>query len=178
MSKRASVVLATGVFTLFGVVGTAMAASAAEVPGTQPVLSSSGTDSPSPTTPSPSVTPSPSEPTPSGSPSATPSTSPSVTLTVSPSATPTASPTVSTSVTPTTSPSPTPTVSPSVTPPAVITAEQARSIALAASGGGTVTKFELKDDHREYRVEIRNGRVEHRIRIDAVSGRITRHDVK
>ena len=81
-------------------------------------------------------------------------------------------------MTPTVSPSVTPPASPSVTPPAIITAEQARSIALAASGGGTVTKFEFKDDHREYRVEIRNGRVEHRIRIDAVSGRITRHDVK
>jgi uncharacterized membrane protein YkoI len=59
-----------------------------------------------------------------------------------------------------------------------ITADQAKAIALEASGGGTITKFELKAEHAEYRVEIRNGRVEHKIRLDAVTGEITRHDIK
>ncbi|MFG1604655.1 PepSY domain-containing protein [Actinoplanes sp. NPDC049265] len=59
-----------------------------------------------------------------------------------------------------------------------ITADEAKAIALEASGGGTITKFELKSEHAEYRVEIRNGRFEHRIRLDAVTGEITRHDIK
>jgi hypothetical protein len=60
----------------------------------------------------------------------------------------------------------------------LITADQAKVIALEASGGGTITKFELKSQHAEYRVEIQNGRLEHRIRLDAVTGEITRHDIK
>jgi uncharacterized membrane protein YkoI len=66
----------------------------------------------------------------------------------------------------------------SVTAEEFITADQAKAIALEASGGGTITKFELKSEHQEYRVEIRNGRLEHRIRLDAVTGEITRHDIK
>ncbi|WP_305786795.1 PepSY domain-containing protein [Symbioplanes lichenis] len=65
--------------------------------------------------------------------------------------------------------------------PAIITADEAKAIALTASGGGTITKFELKDensDHPEYRAEIRNGRTEHKLRIDARTGVITRHDIK
>jgi uncharacterized membrane protein YkoI len=62
----------------------------------------------------------------------------------------------------------------------IISADQARAIALAASGGGTITKLELKGhggDNPEYRVEIQNGRTEHKIRLDAITGKITRHDI-
>ena len=76
---------------------------------------------------------------------------------------------------------PTPTVAPT-TPaaPTIISADQAKAIALAASSGGTITKFELKDEHSnkpEYRIELQNGRVRHKFRIDAFTGEITRHDV-
>ncbi|GLZ01859.1 PepSY domain-containing protein [Actinoplanes sp. NBRC 103695] len=60
----------------------------------------------------------------------------------------------------------------------IITADEAKAIALEASGGGTITKFEFKEGHSEYRVEIQNGRLEHRIRLDAATGEITRHDIK
>ncbi|WP_067500056.1 PepSY domain-containing protein [Actinoplanes sp. TFC3] len=151
MNKRAGVVVATGAFALFGVFGTAVMASASEVPAAQPVLASHGhDDSPSPSV-SASASATPSEP--SASPSL-PSASPSL-----PSASPSAPPSA----------------------PVIISADQAKAIALAASGGGTITKFELKDersDHPEYRVEITNGRTEHKIRINAFTGVITRHDVK
>ena len=61
--------------------------------------------------------------------------------------------------------------------PTVISADEAKAIALAASGGGTITKFEFKGEHGEYRVEIQNGRTRHKLRIDAYTGKITRHDV-
>ena len=73
--------------------------------------------------------------------------------------------------------SPSPSPSPSTEVPAIISADEAKAIALAASGGGTITKFEFKDDHAEYRVEIQNGRTRHKLRIDAYTGEITRHDV-
>ncbi|MET0492142.1 MAG: PepSY domain-containing protein [Actinoplanes sp.] len=73
--------------------------------------------------------------------------------------------------------SPSASPSPSTDVPAVITADEAKAIALTASGGGTITKFEFKDEHGEYRVEIQNGRTRHKLRIDAYTGEITRHDV-
>ncbi|GAA3634681.1 hypothetical protein GCM10022223_61310 [Kineosporia mesophila] len=91
--------------------------------------------------------------------------------------TPTPTPTETSTSTPTPTPTETPTATPS---PTIITADQARAIALTAAGGGTITKFELKDEHSdkaEYRIELTNGKVRHKFRIDAFTGEITRHDI-
>ncbi|AGL17608.1 PepSY domain-containing protein [Actinoplanes sp. N902-109] len=152
MNKRAGIVVATGVIALAGLFGTAAMASAAPAGGV-PSAAHGRDDSPSPSAPA----------VPSESPSASPSSSAAPSTSASPSAPPSSS-------TP-----PSPSNGPSA--PSIISADQAKAIALAASGGGTITKFEFKDGN-EYRVEITNGRTEHKIRINAFTGVITRHDVK
>jgi uncharacterized membrane protein YkoI len=58
----------------------------------------------------------------------------------------------------------------------VITADKAQSIALSASGGGTVVKCEYDVEEQEYEIEILNGTMEHDIDINAYSGAIISHD--
>jgi hypothetical protein len=56
---------------------------------------------------------------------------------------------------------------------------EAEQIALAHVGGGTVTEVEREWEHGrlEWKVEIHLDGVEHDVRVDAVSGEITRVDV-
>jgi hypothetical protein len=156
MKKHIGVALAAGGLVVAGLTATAVSASASVVDGAVPPIAGTSES-------------------PSAEPSESASASPSDPASPSPSDLPTPSGTAS--------PSPSASASPSVPPsaPAVIGADRARAIALAASGGGTITKFELKDEHSarpEYRVEIDRGRDEHRIRIDAITGVITRHDIR
>lgn len=58
----------------------------------------------------------------------------------------------------------------------VITTDKAQSIALSASGGGTVVKCEYDVEEQEYEIEILNGTMEHDIDINAYSGAIISHD--
>lgn len=61
-----------------------------------------------------------------------------------------------------------------------ITAERAREIALAETGGGTVTKCELDFEHgrKVYEIEIINGNTKHELEIGAAEARIYEHKQK
>ncbi|WP_052131640.1 PepSY domain-containing protein [Planococcus sp. CAU13] len=61
----------------------------------------------------------------------------------------------------------------------LISAEQAKDIALRESGGGTIVEFELdNDDGRQYyEIEIVNGQTEYELEIDAAYGSITEFEL-
>ncbi|PZF81985.1 PepSY domain-containing protein [Jiangella anatolica] len=105
----------------------------------------------------------------------------SVTADDSPSATPDDTPSATPDDTPSALPSPddSPTSAPAAPSGDEMGSGEAEEIALAHVGGGTVTEVEREWEHGrlEWKVEIHRDGVEHDVRVDALSGDITRVDV-
>jgi hypothetical protein len=71
-----------------------------------------------------------------------------------------------------------PTMPPAQPGAAELSADEAAAIAVAHVGGGRVTQVESELEHgrREWKVRVANGAQEHDVRVDALSGAITRTD--
>lgn len=95
------------------------------------------------------------------------------------SASPTPDDSPSPSATPDDTPSPDDTATSAPSTGAEMGSGEAEQIALAHVGGGTVTEVEREWEHGrlEWKVEIHLDGVEHDVRVDALSGEITRVDV-
>jgi uncharacterized membrane protein YkoI len=92
------------------------------------------------------------------------------------SAPPAPTPTQSAAPAPSAPPAPAPSAPPAAS---YITYDQAKEIAIATVGGGTVRDIELDFERgvAVYEVEVKLNRVEHELKIDAISGEVLRHKI-